>query len=265
MNYMVNLNLIKNYFPEHVRNNPLLSKSIMKEYIQLSILDYLSATQYIRYLILIGGTNLRLVKGIDRFSEDLDFDCKEINKDVFLQMSDDIMHFLKRNGYKVESKDKKSPKLTAFRRNIYFPEFLFDIGLSGHRDERFLIKIETQDQGVNYTREMKNIKGCGFYFPFPVPPDAVLCAMKATALLERGKGRDFYDLMFLLGQTKPDYDFLEKRTGIKNAAEFKSEVKKRLKMTDLKTKTKDFEHLLFNKENNKRILRFEEFFEETIL
>ena len=80
-----------------------------------------------------------------------------------------------------------------------------------------------------------------------------------------GKGRDFYDLMFLLGQTKPDYDFLEKRTGIKNAAEFKSEVKNRLKNTDLKIKTKDFEHLLFNKENNKRILRFEEFFEETIL
>ena len=89
--------------------------------------------------------------------------------------------------------------------------------------------------------------------------------MKATALLERGKGRDFYDLMFLLSQTKPDYDFLAKRIGIKNAAELKAEVKKRLKITDLKAKTKDFEHLLFNKENNKRILRFEELFKETIL
>jgi predicted nucleotidyltransferase component of viral defense system len=261
---MVDLNLIKNYFPENIRNNTLLGKSMMKEYIQLSVLDYLSTTQYIRKLIFIGGTNLRLVKGIDRFSEDLDFDCKEMNKEEFLQMSNDVMHFLKRNGYKVESLDKKSPKLTAFRRNIYFPKFLFDIGLSGHRDERFLIKIEAQDQGVNYTPEIKNIRGCGYYFPFPVPPDAVLCAMKATALLERGKGRDFYDLMFLLGQTRPDYRFLEKRTGIKSATEFKSEVEKRLKMTDLKAKTKDFEHLLFNKENSKLILRFEEFFEETI-
>jgi predicted nucleotidyltransferase component of viral defense system len=262
---MVDLNLIKNYFPEQIRENTLLGKSMMKEYIQLSILDYLSTTQYIRKLIFIGGTNLRLVKGIDRFSEDLDFDCKEINKEEFLQMSEDVMHFLKRNGYKVESRDKKSTKLTAFRRNIYFPGFLFDIGLSGHRDERFLIKIEAQDQGVNYSPEIKNIKGCGFYFPFPVPPDAVLCAMKATALLERGKGRDFYDLMFLLGQTKPDYDFLAKRIGIKNATELKAEVKKRLKIIDLKSKSKDFEHLLINKENGKRILRFEEFFEESIL
>jgi predicted nucleotidyltransferase component of viral defense system len=261
---MVNLDLIKNYFPEQIRDNTLLGKSMMKEYIQLSILDFLSTTQYIRKLIFIGGTNLRLVKGIDRFSEDLDFDCKETNNEEFMQMSDDVMQFLRRTGYKVESRDKDSPKLTAFRKNIYFPTFLYDIGLSGHRDERFLIKIEAQDQGVTFTPEIKNIRGCGYYFPFPVPSDSVLCAMKATALLERGKGRDFYDLMFLLGQTKPDYDFLAKRTGIKNASELKVEVKKRLKSIDLKTKTKDFEHLLFNKENNKRILRFEEFFEETI-
>jgi predicted nucleotidyltransferase component of viral defense system len=262
---MVDLNLIKNYFPEQIRNNTLLGKSMIQEFIQLSILDYLSTTQYIRKLTFIGGTNLRLLKGIDRFSEDLDFDCKQINKEEFIQMSNDVMQFLRRNGYKVESKDKDSPKLTAFRKNIYFPEFLFDIGLSRHRDVRFLIKIEAQDQGVAYTPEIKNIRGCGFYFPFPVPSDSVLCAMKATALLERGKGRDFYDLMFLLGQTKPDYDFLAKRIGINNAAELKSEVIKRTKITDLKTKIKDFEHLLFNKENNKRILRFEEFLEEAIL
>jgi predicted nucleotidyltransferase component of viral defense system len=262
--YMVDLDLIKNYFPEQIRNNRLLGKSMMQEYIQLSILDYLSTTKYIRNFIFIGGTNLRLVKGIDRFSGDLDFDCKETNKEEFMQMSDDVMQFLRRNGYKVESKDKDSPKLTAFRKNIYFPAFLFDIGLSGHKDERFLIKIEAQDQGVRYTPEVKNIKGCGFYFPFPVPPDAVLCAMKVTALLERGKGRDFYDVMFLLGLTKPDYNFLAKRVGIKNAAELKAGIKNRLKNTDLNTKANDFEHLLFNKENKKRILRFEEFFEESI-
>ncbi len=83
------------------------------------------------------------------------------------------------------------------------------------------------DQGVTYTPEIKNIRGCGFYFPFRVPSDSVLCAMKATALLERGKGH----------QTKPDYDFLAKRIGINNAAELKSEVIKRIKITDLKTKT----------------------------
>jgi len=256
---MVDLNLIKNFFPEQIRNNTLLGKSMIKEYIQLLILDYLSTTQYIRKLILIGGTNLRLVKGIDRFSEDLDFDCKEMNKEVFLQMSDDVLSALRRNGYKVESKDKKSPKMTAFRRNIYFPQFLLDLGLSGHREESFLIKLEAQDQGVNYTPEIKNINGCGFYFPFPVPPDAVLCAMKLAALLSRQKGRDFYDTMFLLGQTAPDYVFLSAKNGIHNLPELKSAVGKLLPNVDLKHKSSDFEHLLFTKDNSRRIGSFGEF------
>jgi predicted nucleotidyltransferase component of viral defense system len=256
---MVDLNLIKNFFPEQIRNNTLLGKSMIKEYIQLLILDYLSTTQYIRKLILIGGTNLRLVKGIDRFSEDLDFDCKEMNEEVFLQMSDDVISALRRNGYKVESKDKKSPKLTAFRRNIYFPQFLLDLGLSGHREESFLIKLEAQDQGVTYTPGIKNIKGCGFYFPFPVPPDAVLCAMKLAALLSRQKGRDFYDTMFLLGQTAPDYVFLSAKNGIHNLPELKSAIGKLLPKVDLKHKSRDFEHLLFTKDNSRRISSFREF------
>jgi len=259
---MVDLNLISNFFPAPVRNNALLQKSMLKEYIQLSVLDYLSSTNYVRKLCFIGGSNLRLVKGIDRFSEDLDFDCKELSQAEFLQMSDDVMQFLERSGYKVVAKDKEIPKLTAYRRSIYFPQFLFDLGLSGHKEERFLIKIEAQDQGVDYRPVLVNIKGCGFYFPFLVPPDPVLCAMKASAVIDRGKGRDFYDMMFLLGQTKPDYGFLANRKGINNSEELKVAINERLKNIDLKLKAKDFEHLLFNSGNAGRILMFERFIEE---
>jgi len=38
--------------------------------------------------------------------------------------------------------------------------------------------------------------------------------MKIAAMLTRAKGRDFYDLMFLLSQSQPDYDFLSKRCGV---------------------------------------------------
>lgn len=75
-----------------------------------------------------------------------------------------------RSGLHVIAKDKNNERLEAFRRNIHFPELLFDLGLSGHREERFLIKVESQDQLVNYKPEMINIKGCGFFFPMSVPP-----------------------------------------------------------------------------------------------
>ncbi|MDR1895781.1 MAG: nucleotidyl transferase AbiEii/AbiGii toxin family protein [Prevotellaceae bacterium] len=222
-------------------------------------MDYLSSTPYIRKTTFIGGTNLRLVKGIDRFSEDLDFDCKELLKEAFIEMTNGIIQFLERSGFRVEIRDKDNSKLTAFRRNIHFPELLFDLGLSGHKEERFLIKVESQDQGIAYKPVIANIKGCGFFFPFPVPSDGVLCSMKIAAMLARSKGRDFYDLMFLLSQSKPDYDFLQKRCGISNLQELKEAANKLIETVDLNKKQKDFEHLLFNKANSAKILRFSDF------
>ncbi len=256
---MIDLNLIRSYFPQYIRENAQFDKDMLKEYIQLMILDFLSSTPYIRKMTFIGGTNLRLVKGIDRFSEDLDFDCKNMTKEEFMAMTDDVLVFLQRSGLNAITKDKENDKLTAFRRNIHFPQLLFDLGLTGHREKRFLVKIESQDQGVGYNPVLVNVKGCGFFFPLPVPPEDVLCSMKLSALLTRCKGRDFYDAMFLLGYTQPNYDFLQKRSGIGSAQKLKVAIENVLKMTDLSIKKKDFEHLLFNKQNSERILRFGEF------
>jgi len=256
---MIQIEQIKNYFPAQIQGNALFDKHMLKEYLQLMVMDYLSATQYIQQITFIGGTCLRLVKGIDRFSEDLDFDCKEFSKTDFMEMTDGIIQFMERSGLRVEARDKDHPKLTAFRRNIHFPELLFDLRLSGHKEERFLIKVESQDQGVDYTPVMVDIKGCGFFFPFPVPPDGVLCSMKIAAMLARAKGRDFYDLLFLLSQTKPDYDFLLARCGIGNLEAFKAATSKLLETVDLTKKQRDFEHLLFNKGNSGKILRVGDF------
>lgn len=256
---MIQIEQIKNYFPAQIRENSIFDKHILKEYLQLMILDYLSSTPYIRKMTFIGGTNLRLVKGIDRFSEDLDFDCKDLSKEEFIEMTNGVILFLERSGLRVEARDKDNPKLTAFRRNIHFPELLFDLVLSGHKEERILIKIESQDQRVIYEPVITNIKGCGFFFPFPVPSDGVLCSMKIAAMLARSKGRDFYDLMFLLAQASPDYGFLSKRCGVNNLQEFKEVTYELIKTVDLKKKQKDFEHLLFNKVNSEKILQFEDF------
>ena len=259
---MMQLEWIKNFFPVEIRENASLQKYMLKEYIQLLILDFLSTTPFIKKIVFIGGTNLRLVKRIDRFSEDLDFDCKDFSKEEFMQMTDSVINFLKRDGFRVEVRDRENKNLTAFRRNIHFPEFLFELGLSGHKEERFLIKLESEDQQMPYNPVLINIKGCGFYFPFPVPPDGVLCSMKISAMLSRQKGRDFYDSMFLLAQTQPDYSFLAEKLKIHNLEELKSEVFKVLKTVDLNKKKRDFEHLLFNKRSSERILSVGNFFQD---
>jgi len=259
---MIPIEAIKNFYPPVWRNNSLLVKYMLKEYLQLMILDFLSTSPFIRKVCFIGGTSIRLIKGIDRFSEDIDFDCKEFSMEEFMKMTDSIIQFLRNNGLPVVAKDKPNSRLTAFRRNIHFPELLFELGLSGHREERFLIKIESQDQLIKYKPKMVNVKGCGFFFPMPVPSDEVLCAMKLSAMLDRQKGRDFYDAMFLLSQTLPDFNFLSDRSGISNIDELKHEANKIFNNIDLKSKRKDFEHLLFNKSNSSKILHIPDFFRE---
>jgi predicted nucleotidyltransferase component of viral defense system len=256
---MISIDHIKLFYPAAMSGRPVFLKHILKEYVQLLILDHLANTRYARKVTFIGGTNLRLVKGIDRFSEDLDFDCEDLSEEDFLAMSEDVLAFLRRNGLKVETRDKDTSRLTAFRRSIHFPELLFDLGLSGHREERFMVKLEAQDQGIVYAPAAAFIKGCGLFFSFPVPPDGVLCAMKIAAMLARSKGRDFYDVMFLLAQTQPDYDFLAARCGIGNLPELKAAVEECLRSVDLRQKQRDVEHVLFDHENSKRILRVGEF------
>lgn len=261
---MIDLQYISSFFPPQIASNANYQKHILKEYVQLMVLDYLATTPYITEMAFIGGTNLRFVKGIDRFSEDLDFDCKNLTEKEFMAMTDDIVGFLKRSGMNVETRDKINPRLTAFRRNIYFPELLFELGLTGHRDERFLLKIEAQDQGVNYPIETKHVQRCGFFFSLPTPPDSVLLSMKLSALLARAKGRDFYDTMFLMQQTQPSYDFLSQRMGISCPEALLAAINKKLAETDLNIKKRDFEHLLFNANAAERIRQFGEFAEKNL-
>ena len=255
---MIDIEYIRSFFPPIIASQSRFDRYMLKEYLQLQILDHLSTTSYINKISFIGGTNLRIVQGIDRFSEYLDFDCKDLSKEEFMAMTDSVVNYLRNNNIDVETRDKPNPRLTAFRRNLYFPQMLFNLGLTGHRDERLLLKIETQNQGVAYQPIVVNINKMGFFFSIQVPPLDVLCAMKFSAILSRQKGRDFYDTFFLLSKTNPNMDFLHAKTGISTMKELKNAMKNRLLEIDLNEKKRDFVHLLFNESNAERILKFGE-------
>jgi predicted nucleotidyltransferase component of viral defense system len=56
---MIRLEQIQNYFSPPIRNHPAHQKYMLKEYIQLLILDFLSVSPFAKKLVFIGGTNLR--------------------------------------------------------------------------------------------------------------------------------------------------------------------------------------------------------------
>ena len=260
---MIDLQSILAYYPPQIATNASFHKHILKEYIELLALEHLSQSPYAPKIVFIGGTNLRLILGLDRFSEDLDFDCKQLNAEEFISMTDALVDYLRLNGLQVELRDKENPRLTAYRRNIYFPELLFDMNLTGHREERFLMN-EAQDQGMNYTPQTAMVSRNGFFFPVTVPSKSTMLSMKLAALLARAKGRDFYDTIFLWQQVQPDYDFLRQRCGIGDPEALKKAINDKLDTVDLVQKQKDFEHLLFNPSRSAQILHFRQFIDSML-
>lgn len=253
---MIDMEYIRGFYPPYIAQNAGMQKHMLKEYVELLALEWIARSRYATKLVFIGGTNLRLIQGIDRFSEDLDFDCKGMSENEFRQMTDELVKYLQLQGLNSELRDRENARLTAFRGNVYFPELLFSLQLTGHREERFLMKVEAQDQGVEYAREMAIVQRNGFSFPVPVPPLSVLLSMKLCALLTRQKGRDFYDTMFLMQRTEPDYAFLRQQKGIANKEQLDAALRDLVAKTDMKTKQRDFEHLLFDSHKSEMILRF---------
>ena len=264
---MIDISQLKAYYnhPAH-ENNVVFEKNILKEYLELLVLEYLSTTPHASKLSFIGGTNLRLVRGINRFSEDLDFDIHNLSEDEFIKMTDGIASFLRAQGLPVEIRDRVNPRLTAYRRSLYFPSLLYNLGLTGHKEERFLLKIEAQDQKVEYKPEFVDIRRNGFFFPILSPPQDVLLSMKLSALLNRAKGRDFYDTLYLWGQgAMPDYNFLKEKCGINNKESLAQSLNKLLAETDLDIKCRDFSHLIFNPRDAAKIKLFPRFISDLTL
>ena len=173
-----------------------------------------------------------------------------------------LIAYLVRNGLNVVAKEKESSRLTTMRRSILFPGLLHKLGLSAFKDERFMMKIEAQDQGREYKRVSADIRRCGFFFPVTVPNEATLCAMKLSALLTRGKGRDFYDATFLLQRTEPDYPFLSAvHPEVTDLKSLKAALTAKAKSVDLELKRRDVEHLLFHRERAELVTRFPAFVE----
>jgi hypothetical protein len=58
---MIQIEQIRNYYPVQIQGDSIFDKYILKEYLQLMILDYLSSTPYLQKISFIGGTSFRLV------------------------------------------------------------------------------------------------------------------------------------------------------------------------------------------------------------
>lgn len=188
----------------------------LREVLQQTALLGLARHQFFEHAAFYGGTALRILYGLDRYSEDLDFTLLRPNPDFnFVPFLDGMHQELKAMGFELEvierKKNLETGILSAFLKvNTLSLILSIHEKVKGiHPDQKLQIKLEidTDPPLSNLSLESKLVKNpIPFYVITYSLPD--LFAGKMHAVLcrnwqKRIKGRDWYDLIWYIQKEVP--------------------------------------------------------------
>jgi predicted nucleotidyltransferase component of viral defense system len=125
------------------------------------------------------------------------------------------------------------------------------------------MQIDMEPQGFEYKAEQILINKFDVFGRISIVPVDILLAQKIYCIFARRRpmGRDVYDAIFLMGKTKPNLDYLNKKLHIRSFSELKSRLTQRCKALDSKQMAKDVEPFLFNPTDSKKVLFCAEYIE----
>ncbi len=257
---MLSLIEIQKFYPQNLHK---FKRFLLREYLQYKILEIIYESGYANQLIFLGGTCLRIIYANNRFSEDIDFDNFNLSNKEFLHISEIIKYRLSKQGFDVEMKNVFSG---AYHCYIRFPRILYDNQLSGYTEEKILIQLDTEAQHFDYVPQTLFLNKFDVFTTVYTVPKDILLAQKFYALINRKqkKGRDFYDIVFLLKHTSPNLHYLKQKLSIDNLKDLKKRIFFELNKTDLKLMAKDVEKFLFNPADIKMVLLFKEYINQVL-
>jgi len=185
--------------------------NMLREYIQAQALRSLHESRAFEALSFVGGTALRFLFDLPRYSEDLDFSL-EIPENYF---PDAWMAKLKRDlefqNFNVEmSWNSTKPVHTGW---IRIASVMKDAGLSSRPEQKLSIKIEIDTNPPAGAATMVRLVNRHALFAVRHHDLPSLLAGKLNALITRPftKGRDWYDAVWYLSKTpaiEPNADLL---------------------------------------------------------
>lgn len=244
--------LDKRNLEDYAKKNGMPSslRDILREFLQVQIMNSLSQSKYSDTISFLGGTALRFGHNIKRFSEDLDFDLVKKKDFSITELEMAIKKDLESQGFVVDSKAKTTENIHI----IYwkFSGVLRTMGFPVQKDEKFLIKFEIDfDPQKAIETEVIFMNKFDLKFPILFNNIATIYSQKIFAIMFRPyqKGRDFYDLFWFITQRnlEPNYKLLqEKGIQVKNRAELIAVLQDRLKKIDLNQAAVDVRRFLFD-------------------
>ena len=230
-------------------NNTFYIRNLVKEILQNYLLNYIYNSSYNNF-IFTGGTCLRKVYGLNRLSEDLDFDyMKKIDMEKFSQ---DVKKYftssLKLLGVSTKITNRESTLI------IKFPlDTLLDSKANRISSDVVFLRCDlSKVRGKSYNTERNLIYAGKFSFFVNSYDLPTLFANKIIAFLERSfykgklqkypfKGRDVYDLFWLINMSassqfsiKPNKKRVVELSRTKKSKDLAELVKSKLKQVDPK-------------------------------
>jgi len=227
----------------------------LREFLQILILRELSDKGYFRNLSFVGGTALRFLFDLRRFSEDLDFSLFMKRGYKFGKLCLDLQRSLAKYGFDIDV--RKNDQKTVQSIDIKFKNLLYAFGLSSIRSHKLFIRLEIDTNPPKGGKTQISVINRTFIFTVTHFDLASLYALKLHACFYRKytKGRDFYDLIWYLGKKlEPNFFLLNnavKQTQGKNprinAVNFKDFLTDKLAGVNFPRIRKDVEHFLEDK------------------
>ncbi len=195
--------------------NTIDRNGLAREYLQARVLETLQDEGAFMRWAFVGGTALRFLFSIPRFSEDLDFSLIVPAKEAgFRSAMSKVKRAFVREGYRIDITVNDRKTLAAAW--VKFPGLPHEIGLSPHPTQALSIKLELDTcpppgakVETSIVRRHVTLNLCHY-------DKASLLAGKLHAVLSRQwtKGRDLYDLAWYLA----DRDWPAPNFGQLNAA-----------------------------------------------
>jgi predicted nucleotidyltransferase component of viral defense system len=216
---------------------------VVREYLQARVLESLQDDGVFLRWAFVGGTALRFLFAIPRFSEDLDFSLFTPGDDPgFRAALTAVKRVFEREAYRVEA--KVSEQKTVATAWVKFPGLPHELGLSPRATQALSIKVEVDRNPPAGARLETSVVRRHVTVNICHHDKASLLAGKLHAILNRPwtKGRDLYDLAWYLADRTwpaPNLELLNSalaQTGWKGstmtAANWRVEMRKRMDALD---------------------------------
>jgi predicted nucleotidyltransferase component of viral defense system len=185
---MIDLTALKGY----ARKYQIDVFTVLREYLQIVLLNAMFKIDIGNLLVFKGGTAMRLMYGSPRFSEDLDFNAMT-GKDVLRKLIKEVVYEAKKSVPGLSLKELKS--VGGFNAKVYLKTEIAPMPLT--------VKFDFSEREKTRQKIEKTIST-----ELPIQSYSLIVAMseqeilaeKIRTIFQRKKGRDMYDIWYLLNK-----------------------------------------------------------------